>query len=93
MNHAQRLLVIAVLIAIGFTLAFIFLDLGYGAYTIAGSGQIAILTLSSDATSQFRNGYGLYTQLGIPGVLLGLITPICLFAAAAFVALAPKAKA
>jgi hypothetical protein len=71
-------LLIATLVGIGVVLAFAFLRWGevWGSYPIF----------------DLREGYGLYTYYGIPGVLLGLIAPLCLFAAAAFVALSTKTR-
>jgi hypothetical protein len=92
MNHAQRLLVIVLLIVIGAVLAFVFLSWGEGAFSSMGGDRIAILVLSQDRKSFIGNGYGLYTTNGIPGILLGLIAPICLFAGAAFVLLGTKAR-
>lgn len=93
MNYAQRFVVIALLLIVGATLAFVFLDFGEGAFNSMGGDRIAILVLSrEDNNSMFGSGYGLYTMKGIPGVLLGLITPLCLFAGAAFVALGTKTR-
>jgi hypothetical protein len=89
-NRSQRLLVILLLTIVGVVLAFVFLNWGDGAFSSMGGDRIAILVLSQDATSIIGNGYGLYTTKGIPGVLLGLIAPICLFASAAYVALGTK---
>jgi hypothetical protein len=86
-NHAQRLLVIATLVVIGLVLAFVFLNWGEGASSSLGGDRIAILVLREDRNSVFGSGYGLYTTKGIPGVILGLVAPLCLLAAAAFVAL------
>ncbi len=93
MNHAQRLLIIALLVLIGAILAFVFLNWGEGAFNSMGGDRIAILVLrAGDKNSMFGSGYGLYTMKGTAGVLLGLIAPVCLFAAAAFVALGVKSQ-
>jgi hypothetical protein len=86
-NNAQRLLVIATLMVISLVLAFVFLNWGEGAFSSLGGDRIAILVLREDRNSVFGSGYGLYTTKGIPGVILGLVAPLCLLAAAAFVAL------
>lgn len=92
MNSAQRLLLIVILVAVAAVLAFVFLHWGEGAFNSMGGDRIAVLVLSQDRNTFIGNGYGLYTTNGIPGILLGLIAPICLLAAAAFVALATKAR-
>jgi hypothetical protein len=85
-NDAQRILVFGVLLMVGATMAFVFLNFGQGAFS--RDDHIAILVLSGQGKDSIIGpGYGLYTKRGIPGVLLGLITPMCLFAGAAFVAL------
>jgi len=90
-NHAQRLLVICTLVAVGLVLAFVFLDWGEGAFSSLGGGRIALLVLREDRGSFIGSGYGLYTTKGIPGVILGLVAPLCLFAAA-YIALGTKTK-
>jgi hypothetical protein len=93
MNYGQRYLLIAFLVGIGVVLAYVFLDWGEGAFSSIGGDRIAILIVRQEQTGTiFGAGYGLYTMKGIPGVLLGLITPLCLFTAAAFVALGTKAR-
>lgn len=88
MNHAQRLLIIVLLIFIGALLAFVFLDFGEGAFSNLAGNRIAILVLrEGDKNSFIGSGYGLYTTFGIAGILLGLVTPICLFAVATFISL------
>jgi hypothetical protein len=83
MNSAQRLLVITSLVVIGLVLAFVFLDFGEGAFNSLGGDRIALIVLYKDPTQQsswFGSGYGLYTLKGIPGVMLGVVLPLCLFA-------------
>jgi hypothetical protein len=92
MNYAQRLLLIAFLVGVGVVLAFVFLHWGEGAFSNLAGNRIATLVLREDKGSFFGSGYGLYTTQGVPGVLLGLIAPLCLFAVAAFVALGIKAR-
>lgn len=93
MNHAQRLLLIVLLVGIGVILAFVFLHWGEGAFSNLRGDRIAILVLyEENKNSLFGSGYGLYTTQGIPGVLLGLIAPLCLFAGAAFIALGIKMR-
>jgi hypothetical protein len=95
MNYAQRFLVIASLVVIGLVLAFVFLSWGEGAFSSWGGDRIAIVIFYQDpqhSKSFFGSGYGIYTTKGIAGVMLGLVAPLCLFAAAAFVALGTKAQ-
>jgi hypothetical protein len=93
MNYAQRLLLIAALVGVGVVLAIVFLHWGEGAFNSMSGNRIAIFVLrQGDPDSIFGSGYGLYTMQGIPGVLLGLVAPLCLFAAAAFVALSTKTR-
>lgn len=94
MNYAQRLLVISTLVVIGLVLAFVFLNWGEGAFSSLDSNRIAIVVFYQDPqrNSLFGSGYGIYTMKGTAGVILGLIAPLCLFAAAAFVALGMKVR-
>jgi hypothetical protein len=74
---------------VGATMAFVFLNFGQGAFS--REDHIAIFVLSGQGKDSIVGpGYGLYTKKGIPGVLLGLIVPVCLFAGAAFVALGAR---
>ena len=87
MNPAQRIVVVTTLLAVGAALALVFLEFGEGAFSNVGGDRIAILVLSGqDRDPMFGSGYGLYTMKGIPGILLGLIAPMCLLASAAFIA-------
>ena len=91
MNDAQRILVVGVLLMVGATMAFVFLNFGQGAFS--REDHIAILVLSGqDKDFIIGPGYGLYTKKGIPGVLFGLIVPVCLFAGAAFVVLGARKR-
>ena len=91
MNDAQRILVIGLLTLSGAAMAYIFLNSGEGAFS--RGNRIAILVLSGYGEDSMTGpGYGLYTKKGIPGVLFGLIAPICLFAGAAFVALGARKR-
>lgn len=65
-------------------MAFVFLVFGQGAFS--REDHIASLVLSGhDKDSIIGSKYGLYTKKRIPGVLLRLIFPMCLFAGVAFV--------
>jgi hypothetical protein len=93
MNPAQRLLVIAALVVIGLALAFVFFDWGEGAFKSLSGDRIAVLVSYHDPAKRdsiWGSGYGIYTMKGIPGIILGLIPPLCLFTAAAFVALGTR---
>jgi hypothetical protein len=89
MNNTQRRLVIAALVVIGLVLAFIFLDWG----RIAGVSYSRILVFYERPNPYFPNlldPIGIYTRYGVAGILLGVVAPLCLFAAAAFVALGAR---
>jgi hypothetical protein len=91
MNSNQRLLAIAALILIGLALAFLILEWGDG----YGFGVTRVLVFYERPDPQYHNltdHMGVYTRYGIMGVLLGVITPICLFTAAAFIALGTKGR-
>ncbi len=76
---------------VGAAMAYVLLNFGEGA--CSGGNRIAILVLSGHGEDSVTGpGYGLYTKKGIPGVLFGLIAPICLFAGAAFVALGARKR-
>ena len=95
MNHTQRLLVIASLIVIGLVLASVFLDWGDQYQYSFAQTAIKIFGFYEGPTPGYRNltsEYGIYTRYGIAGILLGVVAPLCLFAAAAFVALGMKAR-
>lgn len=65
-------------------MAFVFLIFGQGAFN--REDRIASLVLSGqDKDSIIGSKYRLYTKKRIPGVLLRLIFPMCLFAGVAFV--------
>jgi hypothetical protein len=88
-NDTQRILVIGLLMMSGAAMAYVLLNFGEGAFS--REDRIAILVLSGHGEDSITGpGYGLYTKKGIPGVLFGLIAPICLFAGAAFVALGAR---
>lgn len=68
------------------TMAFVFLNFGQGALSREDHIASLVLFLSGqDKDSIIGSKYGLYTKERIPGVLLRLIFPMCLFAGAAFV--------
>jgi hypothetical protein len=92
MNYGHRWLVIVSLVEVGVVLAFVFLHWGGGASDYGSRMTILVLVHEKEYTLDGSGNYGLYTTVGVPGILLGLITPLCLFAAAAFVALATKAR-
>jgi hypothetical protein len=94
MNSAQRRVLIVLLAGVGAALACIFLRWGEGAFNSMGGDRITIFVLDAEKSSDsiFGHGYGLYTTHGIPGVLLGLVAPLCLFAGAAYMAFANSAR-
>jgi hypothetical protein len=83
MNSAQRWLVLASLVGIGVVLPFILLEWLPASW--AYPAGVKILTLPPAHLA-------LYATNGIPGFLLGVIVPLCLFAAAAFIALGTKPR-
>jgi hypothetical protein len=91
MNRAQRNLVIYALIGIGLVLSVLFLHWDDG---IIFSGTPVFVLHKVRET--FSNGqyvdryWGVYTRFGTVGILLGVIAPLCLFVAAAFVGLGSK---
>jgi hypothetical protein len=83
MNKAQRLLIMVTLIAIGFALACIMLQWD----NEWGFEKIRILVFYADPDPKYpnlTNHWGFYTAYGIPGVLLGVVAPLVLFASAAY---------
>ena len=91
MNDVQRIFLVGLLMIIAASMAYFFLNFGYGAFS--RGNRIAILVLSGHGEDSATGpGYGLYTKKGIPGVFFGLIAPIFLFAAAAFVALVRESE-
>jgi hypothetical protein len=83
LNRNQRLLLIGALIAIGLTLPFLFLQWGN---QFEGGRHVFIA---------YRTGileWGIYARHFKAGVFFGVIAPLCLFAAAAFISLDLKRK-
>jgi hypothetical protein len=73
----ERLLVIWALIGFGVAYALIFLDWQDGSHW-------------GTPVLKFSQNWGLYTLFGVAGILFGVIAPLCLFVAAAFLALGLK---
>ena len=92
MNDSQRSLVVGALVLVGLVLAFVMLE--WKAHLEHPGGDIVpIITFYDEYNPRFPSllyRRGLYTSRGIPGVLLGLVVPICLFAAAAYTALGKR---
>ena len=90
MTDAQAKLVIAVLIGIGLILAYLMLDwtsqLGHEGWT-----PVVILYEDLDPLSHIEQ-WGLYTRHGATGVILGMVVPLCLFAAAAYIAVTVRLR-
>jgi hypothetical protein len=90
MNNTQRMLVIATLVVIGVVLAF--LMLGWGSQF----SETPIFAFYDRPNAKYPNvteHVGIYTEYGIGGILLGVVAPLCLWAAAAFVYLGRRKKA
>jgi len=90
MTDAQRKLIIASLFVIGLALAFIMLELGT---QWGGVSRVPILVFyeaSDPKYSDLTNGWGIYTDHGVSGVLLGVIAPLFLLAVGVFIALGSK---
>jgi hypothetical protein len=85
MNASQRLLLIAALVAIGLVLAFVTLDWNEG-----WRGGTKVFVFYEKPLGMTSQQWGLYTQFGVGGIILGVATPLCLFAMAAFIALGTK---
>ena len=91
MTEAQRKLIIASLFVIGLMLAFIMLE--WGTQWEGEGYRIPILVFYEvpiPKYSNLTNEWGIYTDHGIAGVLLGVIAPLFLFAVGAFIALGSK---
>ena len=90
MTDAQRKLITASLFVIGLALAFIMLELGT---QWGGVSRVPILVFyeaSDPKYSDLTNGWGIYTDHGVSGVLLGVIAPLFLLAVGVFIALGSK---
>ena len=86
MNHAQRLLVIATLLGLGLVLMVTMLHLGIS----GGSEILPIMEVPDPRYPSQPDTWAIRTRGNIavvPGVLLGIVAPLCLFALAAYVAL------
>jgi hypothetical protein len=84
MDNNQR---VFALVVIGVVLAFLTLDWG-DQYTL-GLNATKIFVFYEAPHPRYRsltNEYGIYTRFGIAGILLGVVSPLCLFAVAAFIA-------
>jgi hypothetical protein len=89
MNYNQRLLVVAALVVIGVVLTVLMLNWG----NVTGTGRTPVLSfyvIRKYETLFADDVAGIYTRHGLPGILLGVITPLCLFALAAFVLLGTR---
>jgi len=88
MTDAQRNIVVASLIIIGLVLPFVMLEwrTQYGTPTPTPVLRFYDTQLADQRVLR----WGIYTRHGIPGILLGVIAPIGLFALAAFVTVGSK---
>jgi hypothetical protein len=85
MTDDQHKLVIASLVVIGLVLAYNMLD-WTSQFEHDDWTPIVILYEDLDPLGHIER-WGLYTQYGIIGVILGTVVPLCLFAVAACMAL------
>ena len=88
MTDVQRKVVCAALVAVGVVLAFLMLHVGTGGYL--GNLPILILFEYPDPETPFLiEQWGIFTATyvnKVSAILLGIVVPLCLFAAAAYVA-------
>lgn len=84
MNDTQRMLIVAALIVIGMVLMFAILD--WGDVDRQNHARIlAFYTVQNRYIASAKDDIGISTPFGVTGILLGIIAPLCLWAAAAFV--------
>jgi hypothetical protein len=89
LSDSQRSLLIGALVLVGLVLAFVMLEWGTELER-PGGDTVPIVTFYDEYNPRYPSPIyrrGIYTRRGIPGVLLGLVAPISLFAAAAYIAL------
>jgi hypothetical protein len=94
MNDTQRFFVVCALALIGLLIAFLMLDWGDNYYPV-GANWVRVLVVYEEPnpyvpTVPYR--HGIYTQYGVPGIVLGVMLPLFLFGSAAFVALGRRKK-
>ena len=99
MNSTQRVLVISALVIISIVLAFVMLEWSDGRLLTWSGGRVSPLTrivvfYEKDEyyevpylpyVANRTHSWGIYTRFGIPGILFGLVTPLCLLTVAAYV--------
>ena len=90
MTGAQTKLVIALLVAMGLALCYLMLD-WTSEFQHEGWTPIIILYEDLDPLSHVER-WGIYTRHGEIGVILGVIVPLCLVAAAIYLALALRLR-
>ena len=91
MTDAQRKQIVAALFVIGLMLAAIMLE--WGTQWEGDAARVPILVFyeaPNPKHSNLTNEWGIYTNHGVSGVLLGVIAPLFLFAVGAFLALGSK---
>lgn len=90
LNATQRLLVVGALVAIGIVLMVLMLRWGV---TYWNTEVFAFYSQPDPRYPGSTQRIGVYTQHGaVTGILLGVVVPLCLFAAAAFVHLGGRKK-
>ena len=90
MNNGQRLLVAAALVVRGLVLAIIVLD--WGEIQRLNTSILVFYERPDPRYPDFPDPIGISTRYGVVGILLGVVAPLGLWAAAAFVALGAKRR-
>jgi hypothetical protein len=84
LNNTQRLIIVVGLLLIASALALVFLRFGY-VYEYTNCFRLFILNERTASFSGINDEWGLLARGGELGVLLGIVAPIALSTAAAFI--------
>jgi hypothetical protein len=92
MNDNQRMSVVTSLVIIGLALLFLMVEWGDGSGIRFGTRIITFYTETASGVygAQYVKHIGLCIRNGIPGILLGMVVPLGLWAVAAYIALGSK---
>lgn len=88
MNANQRILVVSALCIIAAVMAFVMLDWSNGGVTRI----VLFYEARNPRYPTLVDYWGIYTQYGVPGIVLGIVAPLCLLAVAAYIALGARHK-